>query len=637
MKFTKLYLTLFLGFISNVVLSQEIQLASFLIPQELKEDANAVIRDESTVIRITAINQMSVKVSRTITVLNKIGRGYVDAFVGYDNDTKIVGLSAEIYDALGKRLKKVKKKDFLDFSAVDGGTLYSDNRVKQLEYTPTTYPYTVKFDYEYETSSTGFIPRWRPMDWFYIGVQKSSYKIINSTGIKLRQKKVNLDKFSVEDLSQGHVINYIMKDQKPLEYERNTKSFVELTPMLYVALDDFALKGVKGKATNWSEFGKWMNNKLLEGRDVLDAATVENIKKMVAHTNDPVEKAKIVYKFMQDKTRYISVQVGIGGWEPIAANQVDKVGYGDCKGLTNYTKALLDAVGVTSYYTVVYAKNRKDIDKDFTSMQGNHVILNIPNEGEDVWLECTSQIMPFGFLGDFTDDRNVLVITPEGGVIKRTPAYLNEFNLQTINADVALDVEGNVKAAVVIRSEGIKYDNRFHLESLSNQELKKQYKTDIWSYNNNLTIHKMNLSNDKDSIVFTEKISMDVQNYATTQQGAYLFRANVFNKNSYVPKRYRNRKLPLQISRGFKDVNEFTIKLPAGYVLEALPSDYILENKFGSYKVVFKALEDGSILYKRALLIKAGDYPKEDYKPYRSFRKKIAKYDNLRLSLIKKS
>ena len=159
---------------------------------------------------------------------------------------------------------------------------------------------------------------------------------------------------------------------------------------------------------------------------------------------DPIEKAKIVYAFMQNKTRYISVQVGIGGWEPIAANKVDAVGYGDCKGLTNYTKALLDAVGVTSYYTVVFAQDRRDIDKEFASLQGNHVILNIPNKGKDVWLECTSQTTPFGFLGDFTDDRNVLVITPEGGIIKRTPKYINKDNLQTINADITLKENGSV-------------------------------------------------------------------------------------------------------------------------------------------------------------------------------------------------
>ena len=72
------------------------------------------------------------------------------------------------------------------------------------------------------------------------------------------------------------------------------------------------------------------------------------------------------------------MQEGIGGWKPIAANKVDAVGYGDCKGLVNYTKALLDAVGVKSHYSVVWAGQRKtSVEKNFFSMQGNHVILNI--------------------------------------------------------------------------------------------------------------------------------------------------------------------------------------------------------------------------------------------------------------------
>ena len=175
-----------------------------------------------------------------------------------------------------------------------------------------------------------------------------------------------------------------------------------------------------------------MHKSLLEGRDVINEATKIKILDWVKEAKSPLEKAKIVYQFMQNKTRYISVQVGIGGWEPIAANQVDQVGYGDCKGLTNYTKALLDVVGVTSYYTVVYASEKRNLDKDFASLQGNHVILNIPNEGKDIWLECTSQTMPFGFLGDFTDDRDVLVVTPEGGIIKRTAIYKDETNLQKL-------------------------------------------------------------------------------------------------------------------------------------------------------------------------------------------------------------
>lgn len=634
---TKQITLLFFLLIPLVSFSQDMKLATFLIPQELKEDANIVIRNEQTLITIEEIDKMIVKVSRTITVFGKLGDDYVDTSVLYDNDIKINELSAEIYDALGSRIKKVKKKDFSDFSAVEGGTLYSDNRYKEFEYTPTKYPYTVKFDYEYVTSSTGFIPGWRPMYSYFVGVENSSYQIINKSNIELRQKKMNFEGYQVEDLSSGVNVHYAMKNQKPIEYERGSKFFSELTPALYVAISDFTLKGVKGNAANWKEFGKWYYSKLLVGRDVLEEDTKKKIKELVAHTEDPIEKAKIVYKFVQDKTRYISVQVGIGGWEPIAANQVDKVGYGDCKGLTNYTKALLDQVGVTSYYTVVYGGSKRSITKDFTRMQGNHVILNIPHKDGDIWLECTSQITPFGFLGDFTDDRDVLVVTPEGGIIKRTTAYLNETNLQTMKADIVLDALGNAKAAILMTSEGTQYDDRFHIESKSKKDLKKRYKTKTWSYINNLNINNVEVTNNKDSIVFTEKVSVNIDNYATLQQGAFLFRVNMFNKYGYVPKRYRNRKLPLEISRGFKDVDEFTIQLPDGYILEGTPSDYVLENKFGTYKVQIQKVDDSKIIYKREILLKAGEYPKEDYKPYRSFLKKIAKYDNMRLSLIKKS
>ena len=339
---------------------------------------------------------------------------------------------------------------------------------------------------------------------------------------------------------------------------------------------------------------------------------------------------------MQQKTRYISVQVGIGGWEPIAANLVDNVGYGDCKGLTNYTKALLDAVGVTSYYTVVYADDKIDIDKDFSSLQGNHVILNIPNNGKDIWLECTSQTMPFGFLGDFTDDRDVLVVTPEGGFIKRTASYKNEQNLQATKATIQLFESGNLTATIKKVSTGIQYDSSVGLERLTQDELIKDYKTGIWSYINNLEINKAVLDNDKNAIQFTEDVEVSIQNFATINESDYLFRVNVFNRNSFVPNKYKDRKLPLKIERGYKDTDEYIFTIPTNYKFESLPAATEIITKFGEYKLKFQQIDETSFSYSRELFIKDGVYPKEDYEEYRNFRRSIAKLENLRIAIIKK-
>jgi len=615
--------------------SQTNKLSSLSVPPHLKENANAVFRDNSIEITIEAVDRMLVRNRQVVTVLNK--KGNVDARIveAYDNDTKITKLSAKIYDAFGNEIKKYTKNKFIDISAVSGGTLYSDSRVKYIDYIPVAYPYTLVFESEYRTSSTGFIPRWIPNNGYYVGVEKSTYILNNPLKIKLRTKEKSFKGYPIENLSTGVNLHYVIKNQKALKPENLSSSYLEYMPQLMVASNEFALKKVTGRASNWKEFGEWMHRKLIQDRDILDVSTIEKIKSLVADVTDPIEKAKIVYKFVQDKTRYISVQVGIGGWEPISANQVDQVGYGDCKGLTNYTKALLDAVGVTSYFTLVYAQQKRNIVKNFSSMQGNHAILNIPNNGNDIWLECTSQTIPFGFLGDFTDDRDVLVITPEGGIIKRTPAYFNGDNLQTIDGSIQLYEDGSVKASLERVSHGIQYDQKSRYDSMSEEDLKKHYKTKDWSYNNNLEINSVALENDKDSVVFTEKMKTSITDYATINENDYLFRVNMFNRNTNVPKRYRDRTLPLKISRGYQDIDQYSYVIPKGYTFAGLPEEKNITTKFGSYKVSFTKIDATTFIYKKELLIKAGDYPKEDYKDYRKFRKSIARYENLRISLIK--
>ena len=628
---------LFFVFTGFSVFSQDFSVLGFDIPTELRENANAVIRDEFVDVTIEGVDALVEKRRYVVTILNKVGHEqFSDTYAHYDDDTKIKKLSAKIYNSFGKEIKKFTKSKFTDISAVDGGSLYSSSRVKYVEYTPIAYPYTLVFEVETFSKTTGFIPRWKPLRSYYLGVQKSTYRITNKTGSKIRKKEKFFEGYDVskEDFENG--FQYQITNLEPIKYETNSIGIRSLTPELMVALNQFALKGVTGQADDWNQYGKWMYDKLIQGRAELDEATKSQIKTLVADVEDPLEKAKKVYQFVQDKTRYISVQVGIGGWEPIAANQVDKVGYGDCKGLTNYTKALLDVVGVESFYTLIYGGSRNDIENDFAMMQGNHAILNVPIDGKDYWLECTSQSTPFGFMGTFTDNREVVVVTPEGGFVKKTSSYINEQNLQTIQGEITLDTEGNVKANINRNSWGTQYDSKYMMSDQPESELKKYYKTKVWSRHNNLEVKELKIENDKDSIIYKEDLDIEISGYASISQNDYLFRVNMFNRDSYVPKRYRNRKLPFKVSRGYKDVDDITFKIPEGYTIEMLPSDKTIENKFGTYHVTFNKVDDNTFTYHKSILIKAGEYPKEDYNDYRKFRKSVAKYENLRISLTKK-
>lgn len=632
---TKFIANFILLFATLTVFSQDQLYNSLTIPDDIKRNANAVVRQGELEVVLESSNEMIIREKRIITVLNKQGDKTVDAYVHYDKNVKIKELQALVFNSFGSQIKKIKKNDFRDVSAVDGGTLYSDSRVKHLDYTPINYPYTIEFTYETESSNTAFIPSFFPVDDFFVSVESSSYTITYPENITIRKKENNLGGIDVEKEDSTGRVYYKVNHVKAFKPEAYSPSFREMIPKVMFASKQFALEGVETEVEDWNDFAKWMYNDLIKVTHDLPEPTIALIQDLVKDEKTDIDKAKKIYKYVQDKVRYISVQVGIGGWKPFNASEVDRLSYGDCKALTNYTMALLDAANIKSNYSVVYAgDSQKNIEKDFVSIQGNHVILSIPNDDETVWLECTSQKLPFGFIGDFTDDRDVLVITPEGGKIQHTKKYTTEENTQYIKGNYTISNDGVIDVNVTVKSKGIQYDDKYWLESETKRDLDAHYKK-RWRYVNNININSMDILNDKDNIEFKEILNFQATNYPKIVANRMLLTVNALNRNTHVPDRYRNRNLPLKIKRGFTDVDEVEISLPQGYKVESLPAKKTIENKFGSYKTEVLQKSENTLLYKRKFIINDGEFSKEDYKDFRNFYKEVSRQDNAKVALVK--
>jgi hypothetical protein len=632
MKITSLVCLLFIA-LTFQVSAQKREYVSLIISDSLKENANAVIRLNQIDIAISSQRNMTVKEKRVVTVCNQNGLNAIHAIESYDKRKTVKSIEAVVYDAFGNEIKKIKRKDFKDESASGGGTLFSDGRYLTLDYTPSQYPFTIVYESEIETSNTAFIPSWFLITDFYVSVEKSILNVTFPADLGFRKKEFNFENFKISkeketDTQLSYVVRNILA-QKHEDYTPVSRIF----PKVMMGLEHFNLEGVDGSAKNWNEYGKWFSENILKGTDILNEDTKSKIKTLVGAESDPIKKAKIVYKFVQEKSRYVSVQVGIGGFKPMPANDVDRLGYGDCKALSNYTRALLEVVGVPSYYTELYGdSNIRDIEADFFSIQGNHAILCIPNGPENIFLECTSQTDPFGFQANFTDDRDVVVMKPDGGHIIHTKKYQDKDNSQISKGSYSIDTNGGLSGDLNINSTGSQYHQKANLKTMQPDDRDAHYKK-YWSALNSLKVEKVSFINDKESVRFEEYVKLNVANYGSKVAEKIIFVVNAFNPTSGNVKRIRNRKNPFEIQRGYYDVDEIEIKLPTDFKIENLPVDFEINSKFGEYKTQFIKNDANSVSYKRALWIKKGLYTNKEYDEYRLFIEQISRNDNAKIIL----
>lgn len=627
---------LFFLLLTVKIFSQQ-DLNVLLIPQELKEKANSVVRYQKIDVTIQSQKSYKVVTKKVVTVLNEKGLRNIDAREYYSKSEKINAIEATIYDSFGKEIKNIKRKDFVDQSVADGFSILSDNRVLYLDYTPTQYPFTIVYESTTESINTAFLPSWYAIDDYFESIQKSEFTIEYPSDLGFKYKEQNFEGFDIVKKDEDNVLSFEVQNLIAEKREDYAPDFKKIVPYVMFGLEKFSLEGVEGSGKTWEEFGKVYYDEFIANDSDLNQETIDKIIDLTKDQDDPIEKAKIVYKYVQNKTRYVSIQLGIGGWKPMLAKDVDRLGYGDCKALSNYTRVLLDKVGVKSFYTVIYGdSNKKDVDKDFVSYQGNHAILTIPQNDKNYFLECTSQTNPFAYGGDFTDDRYALMIKPEGGIIVKTNGFNTNDNFQNIKGTYSIDEVGNLLANALITSGGIQYDYKAFLARINDkQELHKSYKK-RWNWISNLKIEQLEITDDHNKVEFQENISFKASNYSNKAGNTIYFPINVFNQNDNVPDKYRNRKYDFEIKRSYKDVDEVSISLPENYEIEFLPESVDMETSFGSYKMTIQKQNDGKLTYNRILMIQKGNYSKEEYEAYRKFREQIAKNDNLKIVITKK-
>lgn len=605
------------------------------IPEHLKEDAIAVMRKNHRTFEVSSERRASYTEHRVITILERRAEGLADLFISYDDFRRVRNVSGTIYDANGNKIRDLRNHEFIDRSAASAFSLYEDNRMIYTDIYQSQLPFTVEFTYEVEYRRGFFFPDWFPQLRAGVAIEQASFTVITPEDMDYRYMAFNHEDLEPEVTTPRNRVarKWELENLNAIKYESHMPPLHMMVPYVLLGSNEFQYDRVPGNMYSWEEYGKWIAS-LNEGRQTLPNNTRQHLHAITEGIEDPVEKIRVVYEYMQSRTRYVSIQLGIGGFQPFDALEVDETGYGDCKALVNYMQAMLDEVGIPSYYTLIhYGPARIPVKPEFPTKAFNHVILCVPLGEDTLWLECTNNRIPMGFIGSNNANRRVLLITPDGGKLTRTPIYGHDGNHRQRNVSALLHPNEHVEFDKTTHFIGLRLNDRFGVSFRGSGDQMRYYQENLPINNPEILDISFSLVNGQPPSL-EESIHLKTNQYVSRAGNRILFQPNVFSQQESVPPAYRERVHRVRVSASGLYSDTVRWEIPDAFDISFVPEAIEIDNDFGYYKASY-TIEDRALVYSRQFYSRSGIHPPEKYEDFIAFYRDIRNADRAQVVLIR--
>lgn len=598
------------------------------LPESIKKDASAVYRLDEGFLEIFPAAKYSFKTHQVITLLNRNAEHHLHQSLLYNKFRKIENVLFKIYNAAGDLVRTYQKKDFSSRDYTDEISLYTDDKLLYLDAAPPGYPCTVEMICEQKATGYVELPNWiitNPGE----AVEYSFFKVKAPliSGIKYRVRNIELEP-ALETTADGKIYTWMVKNINASKPEDHTYTSANL-PQIEIVPEMFEYEGYKGEFKSWRTFGAW-NYQFYEDPRPFDKDDVRRIEDLVSGCKTEREKIKVLYTWLQKNMRYVSIQLGIGGFKPFPVKYVNDNKYGDCKALTNYMRYMLKTVGIKAYPALVNAGyNKVPADIDFPSDPFNHVILCVPLEKDSVWLECTSNNNEYGFLGNFTENKNALLLTEKGGVLVATPKSDYANNVLSSKTIITLDADG----ASAVRSDIFCTGDFWDLFYQIMQQNGDQRKNIFINYLHYKIPEQFEINAKPDSVhgkCFRLMLSYD-QQYDFRTGDKLFFRQRLNTLISEDIKRVGARQSDYVFAFPYNKTDSTTYVLAAGMIADALPAKRELANEYCSYRnEYFKKEGENTITVVANLILKKQVVPPADYSKVADFFQQVNRVENER-------
>ncbi len=603
------------------------------------QKADVVVLLDSTSVKVKSLDYYSCEHHQKFMLMNGNNADLANIVIGMDNDTELSRFEYVMTDALGNVLRKVKKSELQRFEY--SRDLATDYYRLIAEVTPPSYPVIItRTEKIIRNANVLSYPSFWPQKEYGMNVSKAVYQIEWPEDVNVRYKPMNMTAVPVmEQVGRNKLLRFTLTGLAPLTRVPYAPSIDEQAPYVLFAPEKFSYYGTVGSMSSWSSFGSW-NNSLTEDRQLLPESHMAKVREIIADCHTEREKIAKLYEYMGKNTRYVSLQLGIGGYQPATAVSVAITGMGDCKGLSNYMLTLLKELGIESRLVAIGTEDPKLIP-DFANVnQLDHMVLAVMLEhGKDtVWLECTNSNLSPGYIHEDISGHEALLLSSDGCHIVRLPEYADSLNLR--HADVRIAVRHDASADVSIEEtfSNHRYSDNFHL--LKEKEQEQRTTISSWYKLPNTSFGSISV---KDS-----SKPFDTAQLKTHLDGVCAKYANLTGRRLFVPinpshkgfspvviaDTLSSKRLPMKINHGYRNEDEILIDIPDGFSVESLPANIDVEEEFGAFHQ-HVVLENGHLRVSLVLDMHRGTYASESRQRLLEMQRSVQKAYNSRVVLVR--
>jgi hypothetical protein len=574
-------------------------LVSVPLPEH-DEKTNAVLLLSDETFIVQGNGKMKRIERRVYKILRPDGRKYGTIYANFDSETKINSIHGWCIPAQGKDYE-VKDKDAIETAlfGVSNGELMSDLKTKVLTIPAADPGNIVGYEIEQEVHPYVIQDVWA-FQRENVPVRESHYTLQLPAGWEYKTAWLNHPE--VAPSGGPGLWQWVVSDVKAIKPENGMPPWEGVVGQMILSLIPPGGGSNKG-FESWADMGRWQNG-LVRGRRSVSPELKARVAELTKADSTQLAKMRSLAQSVQKDVRYVAIQLGIGGWQPHPAADVFTHKYGDCKDKATLLSAMLQEIGVESFYLSINTTRGAVTPATPAIRWFNHVILaarlpdgvkdsslvavfDHPKLGRLLIFDPTDEWTPFGYLRGELQANYGLLVTADGGELIKLPQLPASMNGVVRTAKLTLSPSGTLSGDFVEQRNGdFGTQQRAALKSVAKDADRVKFLETLISHSlPAFQLTKASLLNlNQVDQPFGYQYSLVAQNYAKTAGNLLLVRPRVLGFNSSdLLETKEPRKYPVEFDGPFKNSDAIEISIPAGYEVDDLPPPVNAEYSFASY------------------------------------------------------